>query len=130
MIFSGDGGSSADYRLSFDQTELEIESGQYNRGLQSNNSSDPSLRAAFPGIFVDLATQHQQGTTDTVTPAGSSGFQWMTLISMSTLSLAAMGFTACSTILVGQVHPYQLGVGLDTGDRRNRCKSIQHTNRF
>ncbi len=127
LIFSGDGGSAADYRLYIDQTVLEIESGHYNRDWQSNNSSDPSLRAAFPGIFVDLATQYQQGATDTVTPAGSGGFQWMTLmIDVDPLArgdgpfdhLGSAKFTLTSvasgsTLVIGEIDGSQFSTPID-----------------
>ena len=72
FIFTGEGGSSRDYRMYKDATEQFVASTQY--ATATNNGSDPAYATAFPGLSAP-AIQSQSGTTGN----GAGGFQWMTI---------------------------------------------------
>ena len=72
FVFTGEGGSSRDYRLYKDSGEQFLASLQYD--VLSNNNSGAEFSAAFPGLAPPAA----QGDV-TVTNDGVGGFQWMTL---------------------------------------------------
>jgi len=74
LMYTGDGGSSRDYRLYKDAGEQFFASGQYDGALGSNNGAEPAIAAAFPGLSAPAA-QSQVGTSSD----GNGGFQWMTL---------------------------------------------------
>ena len=92
FLYTGDGGSSRDYRLYKNTGEQFIESGQYSPPFgelppdamdpRGNNGENPFLAAAFPALDVGLALDpvdgqgvFQIGLQD----PGDGGFQWMTL---------------------------------------------------
>lgn len=73
FIFTGEGGSTRDYRMYKDTSEQFVESTQY--ATVTNNSLDSVYTAAFPGLAAP-GSQSQTGTTGD----GSGGFQWMTIV--------------------------------------------------
>ena len=75
LFYTGDGGSSRDYRLFKGTGEQFFASLQYGPALASNNGSDPAISAAITGQSAPAA-QGQAGTSDD----GDSAFQWLTLL--------------------------------------------------
>lgn len=102
LIYTGEGGSSRDYRLYKDAAEQFIASGQY--GPASNNNSDPAFVAAFPAV----APPASQGQTGLVND-GVGGFQWMTLqvavdTAASTATYQLTSADSGSTVVIGTLN--------------------------
>jgi hypothetical protein len=94
LIYTGDGDTSADYRLYKDAALQAPASGQYALGTtaNANNSSNAVIQAAFPSVDIATAVP-TQGTSGTVN-AGAAGFQWMTVnVEVDTDSIGPAGVT-------------------------------------
>lgn len=99
FLYTGDGGSSRDYRLYKDINEQFVASGQY--AVVSNNQSDVAIAAAFPGLAPPVA----QGDA-TLTNDGTGGFQWMTLeavvnVAAGTATYSLTSDTSGNTVTIG-----------------------------
>ncbi|XAM00101.1 PEP-CTERM sorting domain-containing protein [Phycisphaeraceae bacterium D3-23] len=89
FIYTGEGGSSRDYRMYKDDGEQFIASTQY--ATVSNNGSDPAYATAFPGLGAP-ASQGQTGTTSD----GAGGFQWMTIVATVDTVAGTVNYTITS----------------------------------
>ncbi|MFT7172486.1 MAG: hypothetical protein ACI9NQ_000698 [Paracoccaceae bacterium] len=106
LLYTGEGGSSRDYRLYKDAGEQFLASGQYN--VLSNNNSGAEFSAAFPGLAPPAA----QGDA-TVTSNGIGGFQWMTLNALvdQTAGTATFSMTSAASGNTVSIGTLDAGVG-------------------
>ena len=76
IMFTGDGGSSRDYRLYKNSGEQFFASGQYGPALASNKRCRPGPSPRLSRGSAPPAAQANPGTSSD----GNSAFQWMTLV--------------------------------------------------
>ena len=128
FLYTGDGGSSRDYRGYKAGDELFVEGGYYAPPLgdlgsetdpRSNNNESPELMTAFPAFDIGLALEPDdaQGPNQVGLAAeGAGGFQWMTVeltvdeqglpgggVGLGTAEIRMTSAQSGNTVLIGTV---------------------------